>query len=569
MFVEVLVEEVIADPGYYTQDLLRSIVPKIVQSHRNLFCDVPIEQPDEKDPAKNVYYLRAPRNTILGRPVSETTTSIIGRDGFLNVYYPFFSSHFSLPVKPGETVWAYKHGESYYWLSRVSQPLNVEDPNFTHADRKETPVRKAPIIASKGEAGSFEQITDDTDNAIERVPNFQNGSDFRARNSDRVREVAQEDIDDEKKYPKDFLRFLLNDTEHPTANYYEDIYEKNATSQQIVYEPVPRITKKPGDLIIQGSNNSSIVLGTESKGFTKDKRPEGKGKPSVNSEEPVDLNKGMVDIVSGRGRIYQELDKVTDKKPANSTTRPRVIKNIREEFETDKNVGLDIAGTDLEDSGHLYDPQEGDPDFLHDASRIFVSMKSNPDELLGMSYPDVAKMGDADNEAVAVEGVNDAATVIVKSDEIRIVARRKEENIPESGDPEINGSIKIVKEGVADSRDGDGRAVIMIQPDGTIMIDGPKIVIGSGAKAGDDGNGAGAQVSLGLAATEPMVLGEQLQGILSAIINVLDNHIHPTPSGPSTARIPGGSETAPGAFTNTTSDIADLQLMLSKLGKTL
>ena len=65
-----------------------------------------------------------------------------------------------------------------------------------------------------------------------------------------------------------------------------------------------------------------------------------------------------------------------------------------------------------------------------------------------------------------------------------------------------------------------------------------------------------------------MVLGSQLQGILSAIINVLDNHIHPTGTGPSGKRVPGGDEIISGNFKNTVADIDDLKLMLSKVGKT-
>ena len=62
---------------------------------------------------------------------------------------------------------------------------------------------------------------------------------------------------------------------------------------------------------------------------------------------------------------------------------------------------------------------------------------------------------------------------------------------------EINGSIKIIKEGVRNSEDGDGQAVIIMQPDGTIMIDGPTIIIGSGHADLEKENGRGTQVVLG------------------------------------------------------------------------
>ena len=88
---------------------------------------------------------------------------------------------------------------------------------------------------------------------------------------------------------------------------------------------------------------------------------------------------GQLRIVAGRGRIDQDYssDNIKDKDPA-GTTRPRVIQNTREDFETHKNLGLDeniMSKVPPDpDSGNLYDVPEGDPDFLHDASRVYVSM---------------------------------------------------------------------------------------------------------------------------------------------------------------------------------------------------
>ena len=102
--------------------------------------------------------------------------------------------------------------------------------------------------------------------------------------------------------------------------------------------------------------------------------------------------------------------------------------------------------------------------------------------------------------------------------------------------------------------------------DGTIMIDGPKIVIGSGI---EKAHGEGNQLSLGLGATEPIVLGHELIGILSAIIDVLDGHVHPSAAGPTGPRAGGTEQTPLGGFSNTGSPLADLQCILSKIGKTL
>ena len=151
---------------------------------------------------------------------------------------------------------------------------------------------------------------------------------------------------------------------------------------------------------------------------------------------------------------------------------------------------------------------------------------------------------------------------------------------------EINGSIKIIKEGVRNSEDGDGQAVILMQPDGTIMIDGPTIIIGSGHADLEKENGRGTQVVLGRGATEPIVLGNILKDLLDEHFNDvkthLDNlkthlsanfnaHFHPTGVGPS------GPPTVPAATFATQIDatksaidgsIDDLINTLSKYGKT-
>ena len=571
-FIEVIVEEVISDPSVYNMDVMRELVPKIKSDHVSILCDEPVPQPGDeaepKDPSLNLYYLRAPRNTVIGRPLSETTNPIQPGTGYLQVFYPFFSSHLSLPVKPGESVWVFESGGISYWVTRVSQPLNSEDPNFTHPDRKALPVRPAPIKTTKGTPGEVEEIKVSEDNEISRIPNFPNGHEFKARATDNPSPAADDfkPPKNEKLYPQGLLRYPFNH-DHPSKSQYEIIYEENRNDSQIQYEPVPRITKKPGDMIIQGSNNSSIVLGVEDGSWDAFARPDGTN--SVVSLQDASPASGMIDLVAGRGRIHQDFDaeEILEKNPAALTTRPRVIKNIRENVETDKNVGLDtdIAG----DGGHLIDAAEGDPDFVHDASRVFVSMKSVPDDLLhpeGYNYPKTVASGDPNNTEIVTEFAQPSASIIVKSDEVRIVARKKLVDDPITGSPEINGSIKIIKEGVED----EDQACIMMQPDGTILIDSPKVVITGGGLAGTAAHGAGTQLSLGRGATEPIVLGHELVGVLTAIINVLDNHIHPSAAGPTSPRSGGYPTIAPnGGFTNKSSDVTDLQCILSKLGKTL
>lgn len=564
MFTAVLVEEVISDLSLYTQEKMREIIPVI--SNKRQFCDEPLVGDSKDTPQSlevpiletNKYYLRAPRNSIIGRPKQACRDSKATESETMTVYYPFFSSHLALPVKPGEVVWTFAAGDEHYWITRVHSPVHVEDSNFSHFDRENaSPLINTPVLTPEGANPA---------GAIERVPNFPDGNSFDTRDTDK-RDQTEDDVKAQKPPKRTFQR----EDDVPGNTHYETIYLNNNEAASIVYEPVPVLTRRPGDLVLQGSNNTSIVLGID-RGYDKDTRPDGLATNAA--DLPLQKNRaGTIDIVAGRGRFLEaglDFESLNDAPSATGTTQPRIIKNIREDFERDKNLGLDTGHAP--DGGHLVNVSEGDPDFLHDASRVYVSMKTSPDKMLGHaaagSLPKTVSASDGSNAGAEVAAVENAGSVILKSDEVRIVARQ-EVGTGTPAEPAVNGSIKIVKEGVAESRDGNGRAAIMIQPDGTIIIDGPKIVIGSGAKAAEDNNGGGSQIALGLAAEEPMVLGTQLLGILTAIVNALDNHIHPTPAGPSQPRS-DATVFPDGGFDGTAdADIANLELMLSKIGKTL
>lgn len=547
MFTEVLVEEVISDVSFYTQEKMREIVPTI--SNKRYFCDEPPDQPvDTKD---NTYYLRAPRNSIIGRAKATDIDSTLGAADSLTVYYPFFSSHFVLPVKPGEVVWTFTQNNVSYWVTRVHAPIHVEDLNFSHADRSHAaPLMTPPALTPEGQIPEVK--TDKLD--VERVPNFPDGNSFDNRFTDK-RDQTEDDIKTFKPAKRTYRR---TEEDIPGNTHYEVIFANNNEKDSIVYEPVPTLTKRPGDLVLQGSNNAAIILGTD-RGYTKATRPI---PTKTNAMEAPAERAGSIDLVAGRGRFLENtltsgMDSLDQQPQTDGTTQPRVIKNIREQFERDKNLGLIVDNPGV----HLENVPEGDPDFKDDAARIYISMKTNPDDMLDLTgnMPQTVSASDTANAGTDVAAVANAGAVILKSDEVRIVARQ-EVGTGTTIAPAVNGSIKIVKEGVADSRDGNGRAAIMIQPDGTIIIDGPKIVIGSGAKATEDGNGEGSQISLGLAATEPMVLGDLLKAKLEALIDAINAITVPTGTGPS------GTPINSGTFTSIK---GELNQILSKIGKTL
>jgi hypothetical protein len=490
----------------------------------------------------------APRNSIIVRIV--TAGEDKRTDGGI-LCFPFFPAHLCFPVKSGEQVWVMIENpgatpELAYWMCRIPEPDFVDDLNYTHGDRKHSLDTVEKSTSEKG---------DDAGGVVDEViPGFPNGSPVNSESQTLTEEDA-----------------------------YEQIYTGSLSGKSFVAEPVPRFTKRPGDLVLQGSNNTLICLGQD-RGWTIPDRPsspvQSNASVLLTDEGEIEENKeipgfsGTIDVVAGRGRYFEDPDPEVD--PENwegPSTQARAIKNAREILETDKNpISNDKGG---KDNNRVIDPIEGDPDFLHDASRIYISMKTKADANFGLTYPQVPAVDDDTNAGVDTplvpETDEDPGTphIVIKSDEIRIIARQAPVDDPDS-DPKIQGSIKIIKEGVADDEEGKGRAVIMIQPDGTIMIDGPKIVIGSGI---EKGNGEGNQVALGLGATEPVVLGEILKQKLEAYMDAVSaaftyasTHVHPTgtgPSGPPTAEEWAAEE---GNVSTTKGELSEI---LSKLAKTL
>jgi hypothetical protein len=490
----------------------------------------------------------APRNSCIVKILNDATKEDIP----YTLCFPFFSPHLALPLKPGEQVWVFLENPDDrtkawgYWMSRVHGPDFVDDVNFTHLDRAFEHIT----------AAGNEQQSSSEEDPPEAEPSFPNGDDS-------------------------------NDLSLSNGRWeYERLYLGSLASHAVTYEAVPRFTKRPGDLVIMGSNNTLICLGEERANWTTDVHrdtlaeiadvktsdaanlgvagtileehadsttgsaaaeesfpvpiePDAAGVYKTKAslapgDSPVDVPApnerffmGTIDIVAGRARW---LEPETD---APDLTQPRLILNSRGQWEVDKNpTGAETADypeIDTDDPHNRLDnPTEGDPDFLNDAARIYVSMNTLPDFNFGIEYPeggipiadDDANAGEpVDKDATPkvylkefVDGVGQAA-IILKSDEIRIIARQDT-----SQDPPIQGSITLLKEGVADDEGGEGRGIITIRPDGVIMIDGPKVVIGSGLERGP---GEGNQFSVGVGATEPMLLGDMFIAAIDKFTNAL------------------------------------------------
>lgn len=422
-FQRATVEEVVYNPKELTtedRDRLKSLVIN----------------PEEIDQA-------APNSviaTVISDGVSDATPTKV-------LLSPFFQSHFMLPVQVGEQVavvfedfqkYGFKGGK---WITRASEGLPVEDPNFTHNDRR----FNAEYFAETRISQSL--------NRSNYTPGFPNGG-----GSNNTNTLPQ----------------------NTTTNPYDTIYQQSRSgSLQHAYEVVPRWTKRPQEFVIQGMNNSLIMLGRDRVGY-------------VTSSVPEQTSyAGTIDIVTGRSRyLLTPEDRIASE---HKKTSPFVVTNSRSLNEVDKSPRL---------NNRVEQIKEGDPDFIRDAARIYMSMKTLGDT----NFKTARTTQGAVNDALQPSGINyspnslypiqfasssanvGSSYVVTKADHIRLIARR---TLPseDSLDPVISGSVLIVKEGKnrtpedlnAGAAGTDHLAYLYMSPEGRVQVDGMQIFLGGAA----------------------------------------------------------------------------------------
>lgn len=534
--------------GDATAVLIKGVVEEIIYAPETF--DFESFEPRVSDPKS---FSDVPANSLLVRIITQQEYKSSGK---LTLCHPLFPQHLQMPIKVGEHVFLFRYGKIGYWVARVPDVRTVEDVNYSHGDRRHM---HAP----------------NTESTVDQA-NQASGD-----------EAKQTGIFNDGGGSEDQVNFSPDDS-------YEKILESSTTNNSITKEPVPFFLKRPGDLVLQGSNNTLICLG-QNRGWTK-KDEDFEATNAIYEEEK--LQSGAIDLVVGRGR-YQPDNPANDSSDGDDPIRTsaRTMVNTNEgQLEANRMSVINEVPLSL---------IEGDPDYEYDAARFNISMKASYDEQFFINkdisdkdilptvtkWPDDAAPGsetDGRGDGSPINPESDQSYSILKSDQIRIVARRQEESVNglKDGIEEINGSIKIIKEGVRNSEEGNGQAVIIMQPDGTIMIDGPTVIIGSGHADLEKGNGLGTQIVLGRGAVEPIVLGNVLKDLLDEHFNDIkshldnlkthlssgfDTHFHPTGVGPS------GPPTVPSVSFATNIDatkaaidgsIDSLITTLSKYGKT-
>jgi hypothetical protein len=521
VILKAVVTHVLNDPAYFSPDEYELIEDNITN-------------PD--------FLVGAPRNSIVARII----TGGQDKQGSSQLMcYPFFPPHICFPVKPGEQVWLIRENSKEetsigYWMCRIPGSLVVDDINYTHADRRFNESSKGDTVDEK--EGSDEVV----------LPGYPNGA------GDENSTSLNEEDGFEKVWAACVTALALD------PEQLEAEADPEAILAHFTPEPVPRFTKRMGDMVLQGSNNTLICLG-EDRGWSKEEPPlsdptdhEGEANLSnaTRAEDEAKGFAGSIDIVAGRGRLMLD-DKYEFTDTANIEANPvpttkadakgedaipggsvRLIESSDLEgrtglpsgqiLEVDKNP---VANMLEEEFDRLHNPSEGDPDFHNDASRVYVSMKTSGDENFNITKDTMPNIptpltaetavgghGVSVSDSVPYTPMPESPYIVMKSNEIRIIARQRQDDAAAIKE---NGSIKIIKEGdpfIDGHGAGKGRGVIMIEKDGSILIDGPRVIIGSGDSKTGGLNNEGVHVAIGYGATESMMLGNKFTEMLIAYL---------------------------------------------------
>ena len=254
----------------------------------------------------------APRNSILAYNISAADSEGKQRP---ELFFPFFPAHIAFPAKPGEHVWIFYDNvggnDIGYWLFRKPSYRQVDDVNYTAAER-EIPVA---ALQSANESSGKELSELDRDELLIETLMFPDNPALKIKNA----QIANDSI---------------------------------AYREEFIGEPVPRYSKKCGDLVLQGSNNTLIALGTD-RSYNRD-----------NISEFTDIESDL-----GVASYTSDFDTIQNQDGTTRVYKPELAGCI------DLVVGRGVL--DLKSNA-----------LFNDASLMNVSLKA-----LGTSYTDLQKSG--------------------------------------------------------------------------------------------------------------------------------------------------------------------------------
>jgi hypothetical protein len=389
----------------------RGLVVDVITSQKGSITKKPLEYYKSLVNINVAGFKQLPNNTAIVKIISNA----LSKDSDSEIVcYPFFSSHLSMPLKPGEQVWiVFEDPTSIsqvgYWISRIHEPAHVEDLNYTFFQRARysdaSGLTSAATRDQPTQTFSSVSVTSDPDELVKA---------------------------------------------------------KNYASLTHRFEVVPNYVKRPGDLVIQGSHNSLIMLG------------EARGQSTLSDDNiiknvnnlQVPAGSGAIDIVVGRGSL--------------PSTRPDTL--------VDEEMSLTIADR----RERTQKESEGAVNFATDSARVYMVSNSrsdefvNPDLLLNVALPNDAFF--------SISGDNRAGSFIVsKADQQRMIARS-------------TGTVRIVKE---QSSSESGAAMIMHE-NGIVQIAGSYIALSGFNATGGKG-----------IANQPYIRYTELEALLAELIGAV------------------------------------------------
>jgi hypothetical protein len=384
-----------------------------------------------------------PRNTVVAQRIY-TAANPLAPPMFL---FPFFPSHLALPCKPGEMVWAMfedpnsQMKEIGYWFCRITEPHVADDVNHTHHPMQlDTSLKKGTI----DKFNESPKANDQQSSISELLPIYELRNGLVVEKKDGTRVVAQN-------------AEMIKTPGSVSEEVIEELVTNTDASVLHAYEAVPRFKKRPGDVVLEGSNNTLIVLGTDRQGplATYDETVKEKKPPDVlipkYPETDFKENAGSIDLVVGRGN---------ETGAANYTKVARIVDG-QELFKT-------VAKTP-----EMTLKNEGDPDYNTDRSRILISQRTRTDAKFGIDAYMQEQLSVQDTPVIG------DASVVIKSDKIRLIARSdislivtnsSEASIPIDIVPGNPATPMLEKISFRDNADQSLWASIVIKNDGNIIF---------------------------------------------------------------------------------------------------
>lgn len=473
MISKALVVDVITDISLYAEELVGD-GGDTGTGFQTLFEDV--EYPYDNETLFSI----APPNTII----------TMDSTGTKRLVFPFFSSHLCMPVKVGETVWIFdiapgKKTDIPYWFCRVPGTRQTEDANWTCHDRIYEPI-------DQENADLYKAGTEETEVPYDpAVPGAPIG--ITSKTAALPGALSLEDV-------------VLDGT-----------VKIGSHNKDHTLEPVPRYIKRSGDLLLQGSNNTAILLGTD---MPNDQDDIDSSRPS--DAEILRTGHGSIDIVCGRGVDRPEVPgfgiaESADGDPetgapiesnaagtniSEATVPKGTFRNIHNSFSAGHaraegphpSATKNILEYDKNPAVRGEDPIviEGDNDFMNDLSRIYLSMHTDVDANFG-----IIGAGDATDDApgatpfAPTEGK--APAIAIVTDRLRLIAREDFKLVVSPNGNEADGA------GIAIT--ADGNIILSPGPNGVIKLGGEDcdkaLICNTSPDAATAGDGASATTVTG------------------------------------------------------------------------